>query len=128
MHTSSVILLTIFILIDALGWPLGVLPTLHYAMAHRSLPTVLGIRLLSGPFEALGMDSLIVTGLLFVVVSLFKLLAAYWVWNSRMDGLVVQLILLSISAIFWYGFALPFGPPLAITQVVIMFFTWRNFA
>ena len=128
MRTPLVTALTILILIDALGWPLGILPTLHYAITYRSLPTVAGIRLMSGPFEALGIDSLIVCGLLFVVVSLLKLLAAYWTWNSQTEGPVLQLILLSASAIFWYGFALPFGPPGAVAQVIIMALSWKHFA
>ncbi len=81
---------------------------------------------MSGPFEALDIDALIVAGLLFVVVSALKLMAAYWLWNSRMDGAILELILLGLSAIFWYGFALPFGPPLGITQVVLLALVWST--
>jgi len=118
--------LTILVLVDAVGWILGVLPTLHYALTHRALPTVGGIRLLSGPFEALGLNSLIVAGLLFVAVSGFKLLAAYWIWNSRIDGGVLQLILLGLSTIFWYGFALPLGPPGGVAQIILLALVWRS--
>lgn len=111
MRSPWVTTLTVLILIDAIGWALGVLLTLNHIFSHRTLPIVAGIRLLSGPFEALGIDGLLVAGLLFVVVSALKPLAAYWIWNLRMDGVVLQLILLALSAIFWYGFALPFGPP-----------------
>jgi hypothetical protein len=128
MRTTLVTTLTALIVFDALGWTLGVLPTLYYAMTRRSLPIVAGIRLLSGPFEALGLDSMIVAGLLFVAISMLKLLAAYWVWNLHLDGLILQLILLSLSAIFWYGFALPFGPPVAILQIMVMALAWKSFA
>jgi hypothetical protein len=124
MRTSLVTALTILIVIDAVGWTLGVLPTLRYALAHRELPTLAGIRLLGGPFEALGIDSLVIAGLLFVVVSLLKLLAAYWVWNLRADGAVLELILLGASALFWYGFALPLGPLVGIVQVILIILTW----
>jgi hypothetical protein len=127
MRSPAVVALTLLVLLDALGWAIGVLFPLRYAMTHRSLPTVAGIRLLSGPFEALGLDSLIVCGLLFVVVSLLKLFAAYWIWNLQRDGLVLQLVLLSISAIFWYGFALPFGPPAALLQMILLILTWKQF-
>jgi hypothetical protein len=128
MNHPLVTALTVFILIDALGWALGVLPVLRYALVHRELPMTFGFRALSGPFEALGLDALLVAGIVFVAVSLLKLLAAYWTWRLRMDGLVLQLILLAISAIFWYGFALPFGPPVGLIQVVLIALSWKTFS
>ncbi len=127
VRTPLVIVLTVIIVIDGLGWILGVLPTLQYMLHHRELPTLAGIRLLSGPFEALGIDAMIVAGLSFVIVSGFKLLAAYWVWNLRMDGAVLELILLGISIPFWYGFALPLGPLLGLTELVLLILTWKSF-
>ena len=126
MHTPLTTALTVLVCIDGFGWIIGVIPTLYYAFTHRALPRLCGIRLLSGPFEALGIDALIVAGLVFVVVSALKIMAAYWLWNSRLDGAVLELILLGLSAIFWYGFALPFGPPLGITQVVLLALVWST--
>ena len=127
MRTPLVTALAVVIVIDALGWSLGVLPALRHAMQYRELPRMFGFRALSGPFEALGLDSLIVAGLVFVAISLLKLLAAYWVWNLRKDGLVLELILLGISAIFWYGFALPFGPVGGLIEITLMALTLKNF-
>jgi hypothetical protein len=126
MHTSLTTVLSVVVYIDAFGWLMGVIPTLYYAFTHRTLPTVGGIRLLGGPFETLGIEALIVAGIVYVVVSALKIMAAYWLWNSRMDGAVLELILLSLSIVFWYGFALPFGPPLGITQVVLLALVWRT--
>jgi hypothetical protein len=126
MRTPLVTTLAVLIVVDSLGWMLGVLPTLRYALTHRELPTLVGIRLLSGPFEALGIDGLIVAGLVYVVVSALKLLAAYWVWNVQREGAVLELILLGLSALFWYGFALPFGPPVGIAQVILIALVWGS--
>lgn len=128
MSNPLVSALTIFMLIDALGWAIGVLLVLRYTLIHGDLPMTFGFRALSGPFEALGINALIVAGMIFVVISLLKLLAAYWTWGYRMDGPVLQLILLSISAIFWYGFALPFGPPVGLIQIVLMALSWKAFS
>jgi hypothetical protein len=124
MHASLTNILTLAVCIDAFGWLLGVVPTLYYAFTRGTLPTLAGIRLLGGPFEKLGLEGLIVAGIVFIVVSALKILAAYWLWNSRLDGAVLELILLGLSAIFWYGFALPFGPLLGITQVVLLALVW----
>jgi hypothetical protein len=126
MRTSAVTILSVIVFIDAFMWIIGVVPTLYYAFVHGELPTRFGIRLLGGPFEKLGLEALIVTGIIYIVVSALKFLAGYWLWNSRMDGAVLELILLGLSAIFWYGFALPFGPPVGIIQVVLLVFAWGS--
>jgi hypothetical protein len=81
---------------------------------------------MGGPFEKLGLDGLIVAGIVFVVVSALKILAAHWLRNARLDGAILELILLGLSTIFWYGFALPLGPLLGITQIVLLAFAWRT--
>jgi hypothetical protein len=126
MHAPLVKVLSIVVYIDAFIWIVGVVPTLYYAFTHRALPTFGGIRLLGGPFEKLGLDSLIVAGMLYIVVSNLKILAAYWLQSSRMDGAILESILLGLSAIFWYGFALPIGPLLGVIQIVLLALSWAT--
>lgn len=126
MHTTLTTTLSIIVYVDAFMWLVGVVPTLYYAFWQGHLPTFGGVRLLGGPFEKLGLEPLIVAGIGYIIVSALKILAAYWLWNSRMDGAVLELILLGVSAIFWYGFALPLGPLLGIIQVVLLILAWRS--
>jgi len=119
--------LTYVIIFDSLGWIFGILPPMYYAYIHRSFPTWMGIKLLDGgPFGKLGIEAAILAGIIFIIVSALKLLAAYWVWNSRMDGAILELILLGLSAIFWYGFALPFGPPIGVAQIILFILCWGS--
>jgi hypothetical protein len=111
--------------IDALMWFIGVIPTLYYAFTQGALPTVGGIKLMGGPFESLGLDTLIVAGMIYVVVSALKITAAYWLWRTGKDGAVLGLIPSRISPIFWYGFALPLGPLLGIAQFILLMLVWR---
>lgn len=128
MHSPQRKALVTLVVIEASISTIGVLPTLQYALAHKRLPTLVGgITALGGPFEALGMDALIVAGLIFVAISAQKFLAASWLWNLRMDGALLQIILLGVSAIFWYGFAVPYGPLLGIPQAILIAFAWRGF-
>ncbi|MCA9867283.1 MAG: hypothetical protein KC410_12410 [Anaerolineales bacterium] len=85
-----------------------------------------GIRFLSGPIEALGIEAVIVTGIVFVVVSGLKLLAAYWLWHARMDGAILELILLGLSALFWYAFELPFGPLGGLISIILLALAWPS--
>ena len=127
MRTSLMPALNILIYIDAFLGTVGILLPLYYAFKRGALPRVPVIgRLLSGPFEALGMEAFIVAGLMFVVVSGLKVLAAYWLGQSRLDGAILELILLGVSAIFWYGFAVPFGPVFGLPQVVLLAMTWGS--
>lgn len=126
MRTMLITATTVVIVIDALGWASVTLPVLRYALAHRELPTVGGIRLLSGPLEALSIEAVISTGIVFVVVSGLKLLAAYWLWQARTDGAILEIILLGLSAIFWYAFQLPFGPLIGVIQIVLLALVWSS--
>lgn len=126
MQISPIALVSVVFFLDAFVWIVGTVPTLYYALDHRQLPTVGGIRLLGGPFEALGIDALIVAGIVYVVVSAFKILAAYWLWDARMDGAVLGLVLIGLSILFWYGFALPLGPVLGITEMILLVVAWNS--
>jgi hypothetical protein len=126
MRTPLTTALSIVVFFDAFAWLLGTVPTLYYAFSRGHLPTFGGIRLLGGPFEKLGIEALIVAGIGYIIVSALKILAAYWLWNTRMDGAVLEVILLGLSAIFWYGFALPLGPLLGIIQVVLLALAWSS--
>jgi hypothetical protein len=58
MRTPLMTAVTILFYFDAFAWSIGVVPTLYYAFTYEALPTVGGIRLMGGPFESLGLDSL----------------------------------------------------------------------
>jgi hypothetical protein len=127
MRSPLLSAVAILFLVDAVMWIIGMVPTLYYALQHRSLPTLAPIgKLLAGPFERLGIDAMIVAGIIYIVVSAMKILAAHWLWNSRLDGAILGLILLGLSTIFWYGFALPLGPLLAIVELVLVAIVWRS--
>jgi hypothetical protein len=126
MRTPLTTALSIVVFFDAFAWLVGTVPTRYYAFSQGHLPTFGSIRLMGGPFEKLGIEALIVAGIGYIIVSALKILAAYWLWNSRRDGAVIELILLGLSAIFWYGFALPLGPLLGIIQGVLLAPAWGS--
>jgi len=128
MRSRLTTAVAIVFLIDASMWLVGMVPTLYYALHHRSWPTLppIGRLLAGGPFDPLGIDAMIVSGIIYIVVSAMKILAAYWLWHSRMDGAVLGVILLGLSTIFWYGFALPLGPLLGIVELVLLAIVWRT--
>jgi len=111
---------------DAFIWLMGMVPTLYYTFTRNALPRLGDIRLLGGPFESLGVGAFLVAGLMYIFVSALKIQAAYWLWNGRRDGAVLGLILLGLSILFWYGFAIPLGPLLGIAQVIVLAVVWSD--
>ena len=129
MDLNPRLILVALVLFEGAISTIGVTPILLYAMERRELPTIFaGIRALSGPFEKLGIDGLVTAGFVFVALSSLKFLAAWWLAGGRLDGAVLQLVLLGASSLFWYGFAVPYGPVLGIPQVILIAMVWRQLA
>jgi hypothetical protein len=126
MRTPVTTAASVAVFVDAFIWLVGTVPTLYHTFIHKALPNAGGIRLMGGPFESLGIDALIVAGIIYIFASSLKILAAYWLWYSRRDGAVLGIILLGFSIIFWYGFALPIGPLVGIVELVLIVLAWKT--
>jgi hypothetical protein len=116
---------SVAVFVDAFIWLVGTVPTPYYTFTHQALPNAGGIRLMGGPFESLGIDALIVAGIVYIFASSLRILAAYGLWHSRRDGAVFGLILPGFGTIFWYGFALPIGPLVGSVELVLIILAWK---
>ena len=122
-HTLRMILF-VLIYLNSLGWAIGSVIPLYLLFTRGSLPRVGPIILLGGRFQKLGDGAFMAAGLVFVVVSALRALGAYWLSLGRLDGAVLELILLGLSAIFWYGFELPLGPIGGVIHLVLVVLVW----
>ncbi len=52
--------------------------------------------------------------------------AAWLLWAGKRLGALLQFGLLPIEAAFWYGFALPIPPVLAVVRVILTASAWRG--
>jgi hypothetical protein len=52
--------------------------------------------------------------------------AAWLLWGGKRSGALLQFGLLPVEAAFWYGFALPIPPLLAIVRLVLTELAWRG--
>ena len=52
--------------------------------------------------------------------------AAWLLWAGKRSGALLQFGLLPVEAAFWYGFALPIPPLLAIVRLVLTALAWRG--
>jgi len=60
MRTRLITAVSVLFYVDGFLLVISLLLVLLYVLANKSLPNLGGIRLLSGPFEALGIDAMIV--------------------------------------------------------------------
>jgi hypothetical protein len=112
------------------GWTPGVASSLDYWIRNRALRTVetpIGqIRGFAGPFEALGIDVMIGALVLFYIINLLGIPAGYWLWKSQRKGGILAISLLALSAIFWWGFALPFPPVVGLLLAGLLAAGWKS--
>lgn len=52
--------------------------------------------------------------------------AAWLLWDGKRSGALLQFALFPVEATFWYGFALPIPPLLAIARLVLTAMAWRG--
>jgi hypothetical protein len=79
----------------------------------------------NGPFEhQLGLKSTAALVGLFVVVCALEVVAAVLLWQGRLAGAWLGVVLLLPGAIFWWGFALPIPPVLAVVRTGLLAWRW----
>jgi hypothetical protein len=47
-------------------------------------------------------------------------------WTRTTPGALLALAVLPFAGVFWWGFALPFGPVAAVPEVVLIVLNWRS--
>ncbi|HUR69428.1 MAG TPA: hypothetical protein VM370_09295 [Candidatus Thermoplasmatota archaeon] len=79
----------------------------------------------NGPFErVLGLKSSVALLGVFLAVCALELVAAALLWQGSRAGATLALALVPIGAVFWWGFALPIPPLLALARSVLVVRAW----
>lgn len=79
-----------------------------------------------GPFETAGIPTSVPLLGAFVVVCTTEVITAGLLWRGSRAGTTLALWLLPAELIFWTGFALPFGPPLALARTITILYANRQ--
>jgi hypothetical protein len=64
----------------------------------------------------------------FGAVLVLDLLAGWQLWNGNRAGALLTFALLPVEAVYWYAFALPIPPLIALLRIVLIAVGWRALA
>jgi hypothetical protein len=81
-----------------------------------------------GHFERYGIPSNVPLLAGFLAVCALELVAAWLLWNGRVSGGVLALVLVPLGAVYWWGFDLPFPPVLVAVSTLLLLIGWRALA
>jgi hypothetical protein len=73
-----------------------------------------------GPFERLGLGTSVPLLAAFVAVCAAELVTGTMLWIDAPGAVAVTWVLLPFELAFWIGFALPFGPVLAVIRTALI--------
>lgn len=121
LRTAAILLWT-----TAVGFGWFCIPAISGVQAGRGIPRVMGFPAYgAGPFERHGISTTVplLTG--FLLVCAAEAAAGWLVWGGHKSGAVLALALLPFGIAFWWGFALPIPPILAIVRTALIVLAWR---
>ena len=128
MNVSPLLrLAAILLLISGVGFGVFCIPAIRNLLIGRDIPTVMGLPAYGrGPFERVGIRTTVPLLAGFLLVCILESVAGLLVWGGSKVGAILALALLPAGAIFWWGFALPFGPIFGLLSTVLILLSWQR--
>lgn len=115
------------LLISGVGFGVFCIPAIRNLLTGRDIPTVVGLPAYGrGPFERVGIRTTVPLLAGFLLVNILEIVAGLLVWRGSRAGAILALALLPAGALYWWGFALPFGPVFALVRTVLILLSWQS--
>ena len=114
-------------LLNGIGFGVFCIPAIARVAAGKDVPMVMGFPAYGrGPFEDHGISSTVPLLAGFLVVCLVEAVAGLLLWSGHLSGAILSFAVLPLAAVYWWGFALPFGPLLAVASTVLVIADWSS--
>lgn len=112
--------------VNGVGFGVFTIPAMRNLLAGEDVPVVMGFEAYGGgPFERHGLPTTVWLLALFLLVCVIQCVAGVLLWGGRTSGALLALAVLPFAGVFWWGFALPFGPVFAVAEVILILLNWR---
>jgi hypothetical protein len=120
-------LAAILLLISGVGFGVFCIPAIRNLLIGHDVPTVMGLPAYGrGPFQRVGIQTTVPLLAGFLLVCILEGVAGLLLWGGSKVGAILALALLPAGAIFWWGFALPFGPIFALLRTILILLSWQS--
>lgn len=117
----------ILLWINGAGFGVFCIPAIRNLLVGREIPIVMGFPTYGrGPFERVGIATTVPLLAGFLLVCILEVVAGHLLWGGSKAGAILALALLPAGALFWWGFALPFGPILAVLSTILIVIRWQS--
>jgi hypothetical protein len=111
--------------LDGVGFGVFVPFGIWSVSTGRGVPEAFGYPTYGGgPFEDYGIPTSTPLLLAYLLVCGLEVVAGRLLWDGRRSGAVLGLALVPVGAVFWWGFALPAGPVLALLRCGLIGYGW----
>jgi hypothetical protein len=113
--------------LNGVGFGVFTLPAIRNLLLGQDVPIVMGFKAYGGgPFERHGLNTTVWLLVAFLLAGVVECAAGWLLWRGHRSGAVLALAVLPFAGVFWWGFALPFGPVFAIPEVALILLNWRS--
>ncbi len=117
----------VLLLFNGVGFGLPCVLAIRNLLAGRGIPFIMGFPAYGrGPFERIGISTTVPLVAAFLFVCSLEVAAGGLLWGADKIGAILALALLPFGAVFWWGFALPIPPILAIVRTVLIVLNWQQ--
>ena len=117
----------ILLWVNGIGFGVFCIPAIRNLLMGRDIPMIMGFPAYGrGPFERIGIPTTVPLLAGFLLVCTLEVVAGLLLWGGSKTGAILALALLPAGAFFWWGFALPFGPILAVISTVLIVLGWQG--
>ena len=126
---KAITLSSVLFYLTGLVWAVAFPPFLAYLAYFRTAPTLFGIQTpgeTSRIGEILGLDGVIVLGIVFVAVMASEVLAGYWLWKSLRRGGQLGIATLPFEIFYAVGYGLPFFYLFTPLKLVLLVSGWKS--
>lgn len=125
--TVAIRFASLLLWISAAGLGLPCLLAIWSLASGRGIPRVFGFPAYGGGhFERRGLNTSIPLLIAFLAVLVLEAFAGGLLWAGRLTGGILALILVPVAALFWWGFDLPYPPPIAIVRTALILLGWQS--
>lgn len=117
----------ILLWIGAFGLGIPCIMAIRNLSAGKPIPYVFGFPAYGGgPFEAVGVRTTIPLLAGFLLVCIADGVAGWLVWRGQRSGAILATVTLVPGAIYWWGFALPIPPIMALVRTALLVASWKT--